>query len=393
MHQFVWQRKAWPSWHWDSTELLGPLARARLAQGRLLGKVSGLGFDLGREVQAEVLTEETIKTAAIEGEALSRDSVRSSVWRRLGLPTAGMPPSERHVDGLVEMLLDATGRHGEPLTEERLRGWQAALFPTGYSGLHRIRIGEWRTGPEPMRVVSGPVGRETVHYEAPPAERVAEEVAHLLRWWDEGRGSLDGVLRAGVAHVWFVTIHPFADGNGRVARALADMALAQDEGSATRFYSLSAQISGDRKAYYGVLERTQRGDGDLTEWLRWFLGCAERSVVASAARLETVLEKAGFWQRHARTALSARQLKVVNRLLDAGRAGFEGGLTNRKYVGMTRASRATAQREIADLVEKGLLRKAEGGGRSTHYELSWEADPRIRDASALTASGTLVITP
>jgi Fic family protein len=372
LHPYVWQRKGWPEWRWQDTRLIGPLARARLYQGRLLGKIAGLGFELGLEVRAEVLAEETVKTAAIEGESLSRESVRSSVARRLGLPTAGLPPVERHVDGLVEMLIDATGRMSEPLTAERLKGWQAALFPTGYSGLHRLRVGKWRTGRRPMQVVSGPLGREKIHYEAPPASRVEAEITRLLDWWEASPGALDGILRAAVAHVWFVTIHPFEDGNGRIARAIADMALAQDERTSARFYSMSAQISADRDAYYAVLQRAQRGDGELTDWLLWFLECLERSVTSSETRLEHVFLRARFWQRHARTQLSERQRKAVARLLNAGRGGFEGWLTTRKYVGMTRASRATAQREISDLVEKGVLRKTSAGGRSTSYEVVWE---------------------
>lgn len=372
MRLYVWQRKGWPEWRWQDTRLIGPLARARLCQGRLLGKITSLGFDFGREVRAEVLAEETVKTAAIEGESLSRESVRSSVARRLGLPTAGLSPVDRHVDGLVETLLDATGKMSEPLTGERLKGWQAALFPTGYSGLRRLRVGKWRTGRRAMRVVSGPLGKEKIHYEAPPAGRVEAEMTHFLNWWEASPGRLDGILRAAVAHVWFVTIHPFEDGNGRIARAIADMALAQDERTPARFYSMSAQISADRNAYYAALQQAQRGDGKLTDWLLWFLECLEHSVTSSETRLERVLERARFWQRHVRTQLNERQRKAITRLLDAGRGGFEGGLTTRKYVEMTRVSRATAHREISDLVEKDVLSKMSAGGRSTSYELVWE---------------------
>jgi Fic family protein len=363
---------AWPAWRWDDARLIGPLARARLGQGRLLGKVAGLGFDLRLGVRADVLTEETVQTAAIEGESLSLMAVRSSVARRLGLPTAGLPGVERGVDGLVEMLLDATARANEPLTAERLKSWHAALFPTGYSGVRRLRVGDWRRGPEPMQVVSGPPGREKVHFEAPPAGRLEAEMTRFLQWWASSPGTLDGIVRAGVAHVWFVTVHPFEDGNGRIARAIADMALAQDEASPARFYSMSARIGADRDAYYAILEQTQRGDGELTAWLLWFLDCVERAVTASESRLEGVLAKARFWQAHALIPMNERQRKVVNRLLDAGRAGFRGGLTTRKYAAMTRASRATAQREIADLVDKGVLRRRPGGGRSTSYEMVWD---------------------
>jgi Fic family protein len=339
---YVWQHPDWTSrLRWDSERLLTPLAAARRRQGEILGKAASLGFDLGLEAQASILTDEAVMTAAIEGEVLDRKSVQSSVARKLGLPTAGLPLTARHVDGLVEMIVDATHRFDEPLTEERLRGWNAALFPTGYSGMQPIIVGDWRKSDEPMRVVSGPVGRETVHFEAPPAARVPGEMACFLEWYAANPDPEDGLLRAGLAHFWFVTIHPFEDGNGRLARAIADM------------------------------EKTQRGDGELTGWLTWFAGCLERAVTNSEERLDLVLFKARFWQGHTEVNLSVRQRKVVNRMLDAGPGGFEGGLTTRKYLGMTRTSRATAQREIADLLAKGLLVRRPGGGRSTSYEIAW----------------------
>ena len=372
MPHYVWQTEKWPNVRWSAERVIAPLAWVRVCQGKLLGKAAGLGFDLDLKLRAEVLTEEAVETAAIEGESLDRDSVRSSVARRLGLPAAGLRRADRHVEGLVEMLMDATRRHGEPLTADRLKGWHAALFPTGFSGIRPIRVGDWRIGPEPMQVVSGPMGRERVHYEAPPAGRVQSEMKCFLEWWASRESPIDGLLRAALAHFWFVTIHPFDDGNGRIGRAIADMALAQDEGSSSRFYSMSAQISADRDPYYTVLERTQRGDGDVTDWLLWFLECLGNSVDRSEKQLEQSLQKARFWQRHARLELDERQLKVINRLLDAGPGGFEGSVTTRKYVGMTKASRATAQREISDLVQKGLLRKGPGRGRSSSYELVWE---------------------
>lgn len=324
------------------------------------------------ELQAEVLVEEAFTTAAIEGEKLDRDSIRSSVARRLGLPTAGLPPTVRHVDGLVEMLIDATSRHDDPLSRDRLKGWHAALFPTGYSGMHKILIGEWREGSDPMRVVSGPIGKERVHYEAPPAHRLEGEMAQFLEWWHSPSPEImDGLIRAGLAHFWFVSIHPFEDGNGRIARAITDMALAQDECTGRRLYSMSAQINAERDDYYRVLERNQRGDGDVTDWQVWFLGCLERSIHRSEAEVQTALQKARFWQSHAETDLNERQRKVVNRLLDAGPGKFEGGLTNRKYVGMTKVSRETAKRDIADLVGKGILVRNPGGGRSVSYDLVW----------------------
>jgi Fic family protein len=288
------------------------------------------------------------------------------------LSSAGLAPAERNADGLVEMLLDATARFDESLSEQRLYGWQAALFPTGYSGLHRVQVGAWRTGKTPMRVVSGPVGRERVHFQAPPSTRVGAEMARLLRWWPESRGALDGLLRAGLAHLWLVTIHPFEDGNGRVARALADMALAQDERTGTRLYSMSAQISTQRDDYYQVLERTQRGGLEVTEWLSWFLRCLNDALGAADFQIEQALARSRFWQNHLGASLSERQLKAVNRLLDSGPGGFEGGLTTRKYVSMTRASRATAQRELSELVSLGFLRRRPGGGRNASYELAWQ---------------------
>ncbi|MBE0598687.1 MAG: Fic family protein [Desulfuromonadales bacterium] len=373
MPHYIWQSPDWPALRWQSDRLLTPLGRARLGQGKLLQQAEALGFDLGQQAQAEILTEEAVKTAAIEGENLDRNAVRSSVARRMGLPTAGLAPASRHVEGLVEALLDATLNYRKPLTEERLKGWQAALFPTGYSGLQRIRAGEWRSPGEPMQVVSGPVGREKVHYEAPPGEKVSGEMAQFFQWWEQSQGTLDGVLRAGLAHFRFVTIHPFEDGNGRLARALTDMALVQDEKLPARFYSLSSQIMADRDAYYSILEVTQKGDGDITVWLEWFLGCFERAVEGAESLLAGVLLKARFWQRHAAASLTERQRKVLNRLLDAGPGGFEGGMTTRKYAGLAGVSKATAQREIADLLDKGMLRPKTGGGRSASYEVAGEA--------------------
>ncbi len=366
--RYVWQRSGWPVFRWDGNALLGPLGRARQAQGKLLG----LAEDTGVELQGELLVEEAFSTSAIEGERLDRASIRSSVARRLGLPNAGLPPADRQVEGLVEMLLDATSRHSEPLSAKRLQGWHAALFPTGYSGIHPIRIGGWRTGSEPMRVISGPVGKEKVHYEAPPAERLECELERFLSWWQASSpAAMDGLLRAGMAHFWFVSIHPFEDGNGRVARALTDMALAQDELSGTRLYSMSAQISAERNDYYQILERAQQGDGDLTGWLEWFLGCLSRAMQRAWQEIGKTVERGRFWQRHAETELNDRQRKVINRLLCAGPGGFEGGLTNRKYVGLTRVSRETAKRDLADLIEKGILIRTRAGGRSASYELAW----------------------
>jgi Fic family protein len=333
-----------------------------------------LGLDVKEQARAEVLIEEVLKTSEIEGERLDAGAVRSSVARRLGLPTAGLPEiRDRHADGVVEILLDATLDFEKELTAERLFGWHAALFPTGYSGLHPIRVGNWRDDRNgPMRVVSGPIGREKIHYEAPPAEGLDREMARFLRWWAKSRHEGDGLLRAAMAHLWLVAIHPFEDGNGRIARTLSEMALAQDENLAPRFYSLSSRIMAERESYYAVLDRTNKGDGDLTEWMNWFLGCMAKALMHSSALLANVMQKARFRQHHAQTELNDRQRKVLNQLLEAGPSGFEGGMTNRKYAGMTHVSRATAQRELADLVTKGVLQANPAGGRSASYDLAWD---------------------
>lgn len=370
---YIWQLKNWPKMTWQSDSLLLSLGQARKAQGDLLGRVKRLGFELGEEAQADILTEEAIKTSAIEGEQLNRQAVRSSVARHLGLPGAGLGPATRSVDGLVEVLLNAAQNYQEPLTAERLKGWHAALFPSGHSGFHKIKVAQWR-GRELMRVVSGPIGREKVHFEAPPGERVGEEMREFISWWKDGSRKLDGLLRAGLAHFYFVTVHPFEDGNGRLARALTDMALAQDEKLGTRYYSLSSQIMEEREAYYNILEKSSKsGSLDVTDWLAWFLGCYQRAIERSDQIVGRVLMKSGFWQRHAQTQLNERQRKIINRLLDAGPGNFQGGLTTRKYVSLTKASRATAFREISDLVEKKILKQASAkGGRSVNYDLVWE---------------------
>ncbi len=372
--KYVWQHESWPRLSWKSESLLPSISKARLAQGKLLTKVAHLGFKLDREARADILTEETVKTSAIEGERLNRASVRSSVARHLGLPTAGLPPANRSVDGLVEVLLEATQNYDKPLTATRMKRWQAALFPTGYSGLTRIQVGKWRGQKQPMQVVSGAVDRERVHYEAPPGDRVEKEMRQFLSWWEMRRGQEEGLLRAGLAHFYFVTIHPFEDGNGRIARALTDMALAQDEQLATRYYSLSSQIMEERDAYYGVLEMCQKGNGDVTEWLSWYLGCHTRAVEGAQKLMADVLAKSEFWQRKTQVDLNERQRKIVNRLLDAGKEGFQGGLTTRKYASMAKVSRVTAYREISDLLEKGLLRQNPAKGRSASYNLNWPAN-------------------
>jgi Fic family protein len=327
--------------------------------------MEGLGFHLRSEAALQTLTEDVIKSSDIEGEVLDRDQVRSSIARRLGMDIAGLVPSDRHVDGVVEMLLDATGRYNESLTEARLFGWHAALFPTGYSGMRKIRVGDWRDDAEgAMQVVSGPIGREQIHYEAPAATQLPGEMKTFLAWFDQKDG-IDPVIKAGMAHLWFVTLHPFEDGNGRMARAIADMQLARAENSPQRFYSMSAQIRAQRNAYYDILESTQKGDLDITEWLLWFLACLNEAFDHAETLLAGVLAKADFWERHRDKPLNDRQTDVLNRLID----GFEGKLTSSKWAKLTKVSQDTASRDIKDLIEKGILQQDEGGGRSTSYSI------------------------
>lgn len=372
--EWIWQQPDWPQFRWDQGALASVLARARLAQGKLLGATQLLDADLTLEAVAAILVENGVTTSAIEGERLDVDAVRSSVARHLGLPTAGLPTPPRAVDGLIEVLLDATRHFTLPLTKERLFGWQASLFPTGYSGLHRIRTGSLR-GDEPMQVISGPMGRERIHFTAPPREELEQELEQFLAWFNEGfakpPSDLDGLVRAGLSHLWFITLHPFEDGNGRLARAITDMALAQDERQPMRFFSLSAQILCERDSYYDVLERAQRGSIDVSHWLIWFLTQVEASAMAAEKTVANTLAKARFWLRHQNTNLNERQRKVLNRLLDAGRKGFEGGVNTRKYMSLTRTSRATAYRELSELVEKGCLVPTAKGGRSSGYEAVW----------------------
>ncbi len=372
--QYIWQQPSWPEFRWDNAALLKQIGICRFQQGSLLTQMRDLGFDVRQQARVEVLIEEALKTSEIEGERLDPKAVRSSVAQRLGLPTAGMVSTKnQQADGVVQILLDATQNFKQKLTPERLFGWHAALFPTGYSGMHKIIVASWRDDRSgPMRVVSGPVGREKVHYEAPPAERLADEMNRFFCWWEDSREEMDGILRSGMAHLWFVAVHPFEDGNGRVARVLSEMALAQDENLSTRYYSLSSQIMAVRENYYGILVRANKGEGDITDWMKWFLECMSKAILSSNKLLSNVMLKARFWKHYARTNIKERQSKVLNRLLDAGPGGFEGGLTNRKYAGMTHVSRATAQRELAGLVQKGILRPKPGGGRSSSYDLCWD---------------------
>ncbi len=367
---YIHERTGWPRLHWDSQEIASKLATVRHKQGKLLGKMEALGFDARAEISLGVLTSDVVKTSAIEGEVLDTKEVRSSIARKLGLSIAGLTEpgksmSERDVEGIVQMMLDATGHFELPLSEERLSGWHAVLFPTGWSGMHRISVGTWRSDEEErMRVVSGAIGHERVHFEAPAAERLQEEMKLFLRWFN-GPVTEDPFLRAGMAHLWFVTIHPFEDGNGRIARAIADMALARADGIKDRFYSMSSQIETERRDYYLELEAAQKGDVDITRWLIWFLGCLERSIDNAEAGLSQVFQKARSWERINRMPVNERQRAVINRMFD----GFEGYLTTSKYAKLAKCSTDTALRDIRELVEKGVLVINAAKGRSTSYRL------------------------
>lgn len=365
MTRYIHQKAAWPKFRWDETVLAARLADVRHRQGRLIGRMEALGFNLRAEAVLATLTEDVLKSSEIEGEHLDREQVRSSIARRLGMDIGALTPADRNVEGVVEMMLDATQKFADPLTEERLFGWHSALFPSGRSGMSRIVVGAWRDGSRgPMQVVSGPVGKERVHYEAPEAKRLSSEMTDFLTWF-EGGPALDPVLKAALAHLWFVTIHPFEDGNGRIARAIADMALARSERSPQRFYSMSAQIRTERKAYYDILEATQKADLDITQWLLWFLACLERAIEGAEATLSSVIAKARFWEATKDQPLNERQRAMINRLLN----GFEGKLTTSKWATLTKASQDTALRDITDLVERGILVREPGGGRSTSYSL------------------------
>ena len=364
--RYIWQQNDWPHWVCDHKRLAPLLAQVHMAQGHLLGRMHDLGLDVRDQATLRVLTEDVLKTSEIEGEKLNPDSVRSSIARRLGVDIGALAPADRHVDGVVDMVLDATQRHNAPLTAERLFGWHAAMFPTGYSSLTKIRVGQWRDDAlGPMQVVSGPIHRQKVHYEAPPAHLLDAEMGDFLTWFNLDQKD-DPVIKAGLAHLWFVTIHPFEDGNGRIARAVGDMALARAEQSAQRFYSLSAQIQHERKDYYDRLEATQKGDMEVSAWLEWFLGCLLRAIQGAEVTLAQVLAKARFWQHWAGVPMNDRQIKLLNKLLD----GFDGHLTSSKWAAIAKCSQDTALRDISDLVERGALKKSDASGRSTRYELT-----------------------
>lgn len=365
MELYIHQKDNWPNFIWKSDELVNLLSEARNLQGRLIGRMESLGFDLRNEALLDTLTLDVLKSAEIEGELLNPEQVRSSIAQRLGMEYAGSVVSDRNVDGMVEMMIDATKNCFKPLTADRLFDWHAALFPMGRSGIFKITVADWRKDPTgSMQVVSGVVGKEKVHFQAPDANLIEQEMTNFLNWFN-GNDKTDLVIKAAVAHLWFVTIHPFQDGNGRITRALTDMLLAQSDKSNQRFYSMSAQIRIERKQYYEILEKTQKGDLDITDWIKWFLSCLINALKATDKTLIRVLLKANFWSRYSKTIINERQKKVLNKFLD----GFEGKLTSMKWAKIAKCSKDTAIRDINDLIEKDVLQKETAGGRSTNYEL------------------------
>ena len=371
MNVYLYQQQNWPSFDWNDEELISLLGKVRNAQGRIVGKMESLGFDLQNEAVLETLTLEVIKSNEIEGEILDLDQVRSSIARRLGMDISGLPSSDRNIEGVVDMVMDATQNFDKPLTIDRLFDWHAALFPTGRSGMYKIIVGHWRddsTGP--MQVVSGDLGKEKVHYQAPDASAIEPEMKQFIDWFNRNT-RIDPVIKAGIAHLWFVTIHPFEDGNGRIGRALTDRLLARADGIAQRFYSMSSQIRQERKQYYELLERTQKGSLTITPWLHWFLTCLLNALNGSEKVLTAVVFKHNFWNRHAQITLNSRQKHVLNKLLN----GFFGTLTSSKWAKIAKCSPDTALRDIQDLIDKQILQRAESGGRSTKYELV--SEPKI----------------
>jgi Fic family protein len=365
MGYYIHQMDNWPNFKWNNDEFVNLLSEARNLQGRLIGKMESLGFELRDEALLETLTLDVLKSAEIEGELLNPEQVRSSIAQRLGMEFAGAIMSDRNVDGMVEMMIDATRNCYKPLTTERLFDWHAALFPMGRSGIFKITVADWRKDTSgQMQVVSGAAGREKVHFQAPDADLIEKEMNRFLTWFNE-ENKIDLVIKAAIAHLWFVTIHPFQDGNGRITRALTDMLLAQSDKSTQRFYSMSAQIRIERKEYYEILEKTQKGDLDITEWIKWFLSCLIKALKSTDKILIRVLFKADFWNRYSKTIINERQKKILNKLLD----GFEGKLTSMKWAKIAKCSKDTAIRDINDLINKDVLQKESAGGRSTNYEL------------------------
>lgn len=365
--KYIWQQPAWPHLTWDSDALMARLSEVRNMEGRIGGLMSGLGFDIQNRTSLDVMTEDVLRSCEIEGELLNADRVRSSIARHLGIEVEGLPEADHYTEGVVQVMLDAVRNSTEPLTHERLFNWHAALFPTGRSGIYPITVAAYRVGAEPMQVVSGAMGKERVHYEAPPSEAVPAMMNDFLAWVQADNG-VDAVMKAAVAHLWFVAIHPFDDGNGRLARTITDMLLARADAMPHRFYSMSAEILRERKAYYAILERTTTDATDLTPWIEWFLQTLRNAIERAEVRVRRIVRKSSFWQRHREVAMNARQVKVVNMLWD----GFEGKLTSSKWAKINKTSQATALRDITDLVEKGILVASHDGGRNTNYLLEEE---------------------
>ncbi|MEX0968594.1 MAG: Fic family protein [Bacteroidia bacterium] len=363
MAKYIYEIKNWTDFTWQDKAINSVFGQVRLMQGKIIGQMNALGFSAKEEATLTALTLDVVKSSEIEGEMLNYDQVRSSIARRLGINIAGLVASSRHIEGVVEMMLDATQRHTLPLTEKRLFGWHAALFPTGYSGLNKIEVGRYRTGE--MQVISGAMGKEKVHYEAVNPKCVKAEMDKFLDWFNNDK-TLDPVLKAAIAHFWFIIIHPFDDGNGRIARAITDMLLARAEGSGERFYSMSSQILAERKRYYEILQKVQHSTGDITEWLDWFLHCLKNAMLATENTTQKILRKAEFWKLHEHTPINERQRLILNKLLD----GFEGKLQTSKWAKITKTSTDTALRDIKDLVEKGILQQTDEGGRNGNYELT-----------------------
>lgn len=362
MAKYIYEYKNWTDFSWQDKAINVVFGEVRLMQGKLIGQMNALGFSAKEEATLTALTLDVVKSSEIEGELLNYDKVRSSIARRLGINTAGLVPSSRHIEGVVEMMLDATQRNTLPLTEKRLFGWHAALFPTGYSGPYSIEVGRYRTGD--MQVVSGAMGKEKVHYEAVKPELVKTEMDKFLDWFNN-ENHLDPVLKAAIAHFWFIIIHPFDDGNGRIGRAISDLLLARAEGSGERFYSMSSQILAERKIYYEVLQKVQHRSGDITEWIDWFLHCLKNAMLSTESTTQKILRKAEFWKLHEHTPINERQRLILNKLFD----NFEGKLQTSKWAKIVKTSSDTALRDIKDLVEKGILKQSEGGGRNANYEL------------------------
>ena len=365
MIKYLHQLDQWPLFIWNHEAILPILSNVRHKQGKLYGYMLHLGFDLRNETTLQTLTQDVLKSSEIEGEILNSDQVRSSIARRLGLDVVGLIPADRNVEGIVQLMIDATQNYNEPLDKDRLFGWHAALFPTGRSGINKIVIGNWRDNNKgPMQVVSGALGNEKVHYEAPHSDRLEYEMKLFLEWYNSD-DKIDHILKSAISHLWFVTIHPFDDGNGRIARAIADMQLAKADASPHRFYSLSVQLQLERNHYYNILEKTQKGTLDITEWLLWFLKCMDNALNTTDEILQTVLLKTRFWDKHTKTPMNQRQGLLINKIID----GFTGKLSSSKWAAIAKCSPDTALRDINDLIEKDILVKETSGGRSTHYIL------------------------